>query len=222
MNLEKLYKKINELSVTKDSIELKQEILKEIQVELITNGKVNTGIKKAFNNFVKYNKNRPLFQKIQKTQKETYCLCDGFKLIEWKNYSNIPKQLLAEVSENANGNFTLLYDNLKNKDHLEKAVIKIEDLKKVINFQKTQDKEEMLQVYIINNKVWVNPNYLLDVITLAEYKEKEITVEYSREIAPINIELDNCNIIVLPIRHSEIKEFCDKITNNFNNIVKII
>ena len=34
MNLEKLYKKINELSVTEDSIELKQEILKEIQVEI--------------------------------------------------------------------------------------------------------------------------------------------------------------------------------------------
>lgn len=220
MNLEKLYKKINELSVTEDNIELKQEILKEIQVELITNGKVNTGIKKAFNNFVKYNKNRPLFQKIQKTTQGTYGLCDGYKLIEWKNYSNIPKQLLAEVSENANRNFTLLYDNLKNKDHLEKAVIKIEDLEKVINFQKTQDKEEMPQVYIINDKVWVNPNYLLDVVTLAEYKEKEITVEYSREIAPINIELDNCNILVLPIRHSEIPEVCTKITNNFNNIIK--
>lgn len=220
MNLEKLYKKINDLIVREDSIELKQEILKEIQVELITNGKVNTGIKKAFNNFVKNSQNRPLFQKIHKTAQCTYGLCDGYKLIEWKDYSNIPKQLLPEVNANVDGKYSLLYDNLKNKDHLEKAIIKIEDLKKVINFQKTQDKEEMPQVYIINDKVWVNPNYLLDVITLAEYKEKEITVEYSREIAPINIELDNCNILVLPIRHSEIPEVCLKITNNFNNIIK--
>ena len=222
MNLEKLYKKINDLAVKEVSIELKQEILKEIQVELITNGKVNTGIKKAFNNFVKNSQNRPLFQKIHKTTQGTYGLCDGYKLIEWKDYSNIPKQLLPEVSENADGKYSLLYDNIKNKDNLEKATIKIEDLKKVINFQKTQNKEEEPQVYIINDKVWVNPNYLLDVITLAEYKEKEITVEYSREIAPINIELNNCNILVLPVRHSEIPEVCDKITNNFNNIVKNI
>lgn len=52
----------------------------------------------------------------------------------------------------------------------------------------------------INNEVYFNPKYFLDIIKITNSKEEKINVKYRTNISPICFEINNVKCILLPVR----------------------
>lgn len=201
MNLERLYKQINKINVKEETDEkIKKEILNEIQIEILTNGKVNKKIVSAYKRFVKSVGTRNFFEKIFKNIQGDYVLVNGFYLLDFGNdENNIPKELQTYI-DNTQTDKDLSYNNLQNVGDLKKATIDVDKLEKIHKYNKIHLNDPFL--YRIDN-VYLNADYLLDMFVLAGCKNKKIECEYNGEHSPINIKLENCNMILLPIRVNE-------------------
>ena len=220
MNIEKIYKKLKNLEnvVGKDNQDL-QDIIKELEIEKLTNGKVNKSIMSTFNRLIKTNEARPLFQQIFKSaNNNNYVLTNGYFLIDYgKDTNNIPKELnpYIEIKEGTKPEFN--YEKLKNKNtDLKTEKIKIADMEKIYKYKKLT-KEQIF--YVIDNKLF-NVEYLLDIAKLSGQKVDEIVIENDLEDnTPINIIFENnIRAILLPVKRD--LEYFEKTKTEFNKILE--
>lgn len=210
MNIEKIYNDLKEIKTYNGEEQNKLEkILKELQVEIITNGKVNKGILSTAKKIFKEMVHRPIFEQVFNSQSGNYCICNGYALIDYgKSKDNIPKELYPYININKNyekPNFC--YETLKNDDIKYTEILKIKDIEKLYKYNKTQNTDNEVQYVLGNNNVLFSPRLMLDFIKLSGIKLNEIEVEYGEQKSPINLNFKDENIkaIVLPIFYKEEK-----------------
>ena len=216
MNLKSLYNKLEKIRVHPEDKETFTNILAEIQTEIITNGKINKGIISNYKKFIKANGNyRPRFNQVFKSKKNNYCICNGYGLIDYgTDANNVPKELVSYIDLIKDCERPDIdYVSLKNySEEMKEYTIKIADLIKISNYNKTI--KNNLLPYNFDN-ILINADYLLQLLSLAEYKADTVTVKYDDKKKPLNIELENCNILLLPIfadnNYEEFKEKCKEI-----------
>lgn len=219
MNIEKMYKKLKNLeNIVGENNQDLQDILRELEIEKITNGKVNKSIMSAFNRLVKANEFRVLFQQVFKSETDNYCLCNGYFLIDYgKNIENVPKELKAYINIKNADTVSFDYEKLKNTNaDLKVEKIKIADIEKIYKYNKITKKQIC---YVIDNKLF-NAEYLLDIAKLSGQKVDEIVIENDLEDkTPINIIFENnIKAILLPIRREN--EYFENNKMEFNKILE--
>lgn len=203
MNLENLYKRLEKIrTYDEDSRMSKENLLKEIQAEILTKGKINRNIITEMKAIIKENSLRPMFQKIFKNKFEDFVLTNGYFLLDFgRDINNIPKELQPYVDKKQE-NSIISYYQLKNQDNeLKQAIIDYDKIRILLKYNKLHKNDRFL--YRIDN-VYINPELLYSMLVLSGHKKiKKINCKYNRNIAPINIEFDNCKMILLPVKMTE-------------------
>lgn len=203
MNLENLYKRLEKIKTyDEDNRISKENLLKEIQAEILTKGKINRNIITEMKAIIKENNGRPMFQKIFTNKFGDFVLTNGCFLLDFgSDINNVPKELRPYVDKKQEDS-TIGYNQLKNQDNeLKQAVIDYDKIRILLKYNKLHKNDIFL--YRIDN-VYINPELLYSMFVLSEHKkDKKINCKYGRDIAPINIEFDNCKMILLPIRMTE-------------------
>lgn len=219
MNIEKIYKQLKELEVNESQKDILNEILKELEVEIITNGKINKSILSTAKRIFKDMKGRPTFSQIYETQKGNYCICNGYALIDYgKNKDNIPKELQPYININEYIKPTTDMETLKNTNLEKTGDLKITDLEKICKYNKAQKEDKIF--YVLDNEIMFNVETMLDFIKLSGIIVNEITIEYGNPKEPINMifENENINAMILPVFNEKIKE---QNISKFNEIMEV-
>lgn len=214
MNLNSMYNKLEKFKNNRD-FEIIDEIMKELEIEIITNGKTNRGIMSAWKRFLKDTELRPVFHQIYKSKSENYIACNGYFMIDYgKDINNIPKELHAYIQKGEYEVPNIDYENIKlnEAEGIKEYEIKIEDLEKLHKYNKINKKKIP---YRIENK-YINGDYLLDILSLMGLgKINKITIRMTdQDIAPLEIVTENIKSILLPINirnNNEGKENIDNI-----------
>lgn len=205
MNLESLYKRLEKIKPYDEESRIsKENLLKEIQAEILAGGKINRNIITEMKAIIKENNGRPMFQKIFTNKFGDFVLTNGYFLLDFgSDINNVPKELRPYVDKKQEDS-TIGYNQLKNQDNeLKQAVIDYDKIRILLKYNKLHKNDIFL--YRIDN-VYINPELLYSMFVLSEHKkDKKINCKYGRDIAPINIEFDNCKMLLLPIKMDEEK-----------------
>lgn len=131
---------------------------------------------------------------------------NGYFLLDWgQNKDNIPAELKAYTNDektDKNLNFDTLEDRTANKE----TKINIEEIEKIVKYNKFRCKEINVRadkqplLASLDNEIYFNPQFLLDIIKITNSKEKEIKVKYRTNISPICFEINNVKCILLPVK----------------------
>lgn len=208
MNSEKILNVLNKLEVKEESKTDLENLKRELQADILTNGKIKSGILSTFKKYVKQNQKdgRPVFEHIFKSKNGNYVFTNGYFLLDWgNNKDNIPAELRAYINEEETS-CNLDFDTLEDKITDKEAKIKIEEIEKIVKYNKFRCKEaEFYQekqslLADINDEVYFNPKYLLDIIKITNSKEEKINVKYRTNISPICFEINNVKCILLPVK----------------------
>lgn len=220
MNLKKIYLELQKMEEKEEvDKEKMKEILREIEVEIITNGKINMGILTAYKRLLSINNSQQsVFKQISINSKNNYFFCNGFVYVEYGTKNNIPIELIpyieCEIKEYEKP--TLNFENLSSTHNpIKQEEIEISKLKKVINYNKINKTNICYNV----EDVFFNPNLLLNLILITGHtKEKVIKINYTTNISPIFFDFDNCNCLLLPVALGD-KEEKTKNIEIFNKIL---
>lgn len=203
MNLESLYKRLEKIKPYDEESRIsKENLLKEIQAEILVGGKINRNIITEMKAVIKENNGRPMFQKIFTNKFKDFIITNGYFLLDFgKDINNIPKELQPYVDKKQEDNI-FSYDKLKNQDNeLKQSTIDYDKIRILLKYNKLHKDDIFL--YRIDN-VYVNPELLYSMLVLSGHKaDKKINCEYGIDTAPINIEFDNCKMLLLPIKMDE-------------------
>lgn len=219
MNLEKIYKKLKDINNIYNNDDIK-EMLVEMQVELITNGKINKGVLSAFKSITKNNADRPIFEQIFQANNDNYIICNGYLLIDFtEDVNNVPNELRAYIdyktTEYTKPSFT--FENLKCKENnIKTAKINLEDMEKIIKYNKINKTKIP---FVIDNKILFDTEYMQGILNIAKFKDKELNVVYYTETAPIEMIFENCKAILLPVKPRSEEKFNETI-EKINEIIK--
>lgn len=208
MNSEKILNVLNKLEVKEESKIDLENLKRELQADILTNGKIKNSILATFKKYVKQNQKdgRPVFDHIFKSRNGNYAFTNGYFLLDWgNNEENIPVELKAYTNdEKTDHNFD--FDTLEDKITDKEAKINIEEIEKIVKYNKFRCKE----IYVgadkqpllasLDNETYFNPQFLLDIIKITNSKEGEINVKYRTNISPICFETNNVKCILLPVR----------------------
>lgn len=208
MNSEKILNVLNKLEVKEESKIDLENLKRELQADILMNGKIKNGILATFKKYVKQNQKdgRPAFDHIFKSIHGNYVFTNGYFLLDFgTDKDNIPTELRAYVNDektDKNFDFDILEDRMANKE----IKINIEEIEKIVKYNKFRCRE----VYVgadkqpllgnLNHEIYFNPQFLLDIIKITNSKEKEINVKYRTNISPICFETNNVKCILLPIK----------------------
>ena len=207
MNSEKILNVLNKLEVMEESQTDLENLKRELQADILTNGKIKSGILSTFKKYVKQNQKdgKPAFEHIFKSKNGNYVFTNGYFLLDWgSNKDNIPAELRAYVNDeetDKNFDFETFEDKITDKE----TKINVKEIEKIIKYNKFRRKEtgfyqrEQLFLADINDEVYFNPKYLLDIIKIINFKGKEINVKYRTNISPICFEINNVICILLPV-----------------------
>ena len=231
MNSEKILNVLNKLEVREESQTDLENLKRELQADILTNGKIKSGILSTFKKYVKQNQKdgRPAFDHIFKSRNGNYVFTNGYFLLDWgNNKDNIPAELRAYVNDEETDkefDFETLEDKITDKE----TKINIEKIEKIVKYNKFRckeinvgaDKQPLLGS--LNDETYFNPQFLLDIIKIANFKEKEINVKYRTNISPICFEINNVKCILLPVNlktDNHIKQQREE-KENFENLQKV-
>ena len=200
--------------------------MKEIETEILTNGKVNKGLMSTWKRFLKDTENRAVFNQIYKSQNGNYVACNGYFMIDYGiDKNNVPKELQAYI-ETLKGNYEVPnidfeHVKLNEAEGIKEYEIDLELVEKLSKWNKLNKRKNYGDriPYRIENK-YINGDYLLDILTLMGLnKNKKITVRMSESsIAPLEIITENIKSILLPINARDRKEIYD---NKLKEILEI-
>lgn len=211
MNLENLYNKLGNFLVKKD-FEIIKDAMRDIETEIITNGKVNKGIKSAFKRVLKQNDFRDGLKQVYTTKDSFYALTNGYFLVDYgKDKNNVPKELQSYINIVDCPKTTLDFEHTKlnESEGIKTCFVNLEHLEKLHKYNKINSED--LIPYRIENK-YLNPTYFLDVLTLMGIKNtKSVFIRMTENaFAPIEIVSNETKAILLPIRVTDdIKEHYD-------------
>ena len=218
MNLNSVYNKLEKLKNTRD-FSVIDELMKEIETEIITNGKTDKGITNAWKRFLKDTEIRAVFHQVFKSQAGNYVACNGYFAIDYgTDKNNVPRELQAYI-ETLEGDYkvpNIDYEHIKlnESEGIKEYEINVADVEKLHKWNKLNKKQIPFRV---QNK-YINGDYLLDILSLMGLrKNNKITVRMTdSNIAPMEILTDNIKSILLPININSTtsgKEYTDKILN---------
>ena len=212
MNLENLYNKLGNFLVKRD-FEIIKDAMRDIETEIITNGKVNKGIKSAFKRVLKQNDFREGIRQIYTTKDGFYALTNGYFLVDYgKDKNNVPKELQSYIDIVDCPKTTLDYEHTKlnESEDIKNYCVYLEHLEKLHKYNKINSED--LIPYRIENK-YLNPTYFLDVLTLMGFnaKNNNVIIKMTKNAtSPIEILIGETKAILLPIRVTEdVKEHYD-------------
>ena len=214
-----LYNKLEKILNGKDEDYMKtlENIKKELETEIITNGKINSSIKQAFKRLQNQNELRPKFQNVLRNGENKYTITNAYYLITYTG-EQLPKELKAYINPNEKEiDDGFQFEKLRNMDgEIEKISINYENLLKIHKYNKLNKLDDM---YTLSGGLTFDIQYFLDIITLLGQKDlKNVEIEISaNNCHPMNIISENGKAILLPIRMDE-----DKIENILKLQEKII
>lgn len=217
MNLERIYDKLGTYLVNGD-IEIVKNVMREIETEIITNGKVNKGIKSAFNRLLKQNDYRDGLKQVYTTKDGFYALTNGYFLVDFgTDKNNVPKELQAyiDIVECPKTTLDFEHTKLNESENIKEYTVDVTHLEKLHKYNKINFEDKI--PYRIENK-YVNPDYFLDVLSLMGLKNlKSIKVRMTdNPIAPLEIITGEVRAILLPIRVDDLKEHYDAKNKEIN------
>ncbi|MDY5984756.1 MAG: hypothetical protein SPI94_04725 [Candidatus Onthovivens sp.] len=231
MNSEKILNVLNKLEVKEESKTDLENLKRELQADILTNGKIKSGILSTFKKYVKQNQKdgRLAFEHIFKSKNGNYVFANGYFLLDWgNNKDNIPAELKAYVKDeetDKNFDFETFEDKITDKE----TKINVKEIEKIVKYNKFRCKEvgfyqgEQSLLADINNEVYFNPKYLLDIIKITNSKEEKINVKYRTNISPICFKINNVKCILLPVNlttDSYIKQQREE-KENFEKLQKV-
>lgn len=203
MNNKELYNKIVKIiDGDKNAPQLLEEIKKELETEIITNGKINNSIKQAFKRLQKENDIRPKFQNVLRNGNNNFSITNGYFIITY-TAEQLPEELKAYINPNEKEiNDGLQFEKLKNTNELNLLSLNFKLMEKVYKYNKLNKRKN---VFTLQNGYTFNLQYFVDILSFLNYKDiSNITLEIDNTlIHPINILSKNGNGILLPTRATE-------------------
>lgn len=206
MNNKILYDKLEKILNGKDENyrETLENIKKELETEIISNGKINSSIKQAFKRLLNQNELRPKFQNVLRNGGNNYTITNAYYLITYTG-EQLPKELRAYINPNEKEiDDGFQFDKLRNMDgEISKISLDFNVLQKIYKYGKLNKKKP--NCYTLLNGFTFDLQYFFDIITLLGYKNIDnIEMEISdKNIHPMNILSENGKAILLPIRMEE-------------------
>ena len=202
MNNKELYNKIVKIldKEDKEPMVTLEAIKKELETEIISNGKINNSIKQAFKRLQKQNDIRPKFQNVLRNGGDNFTITNAYFLVTYTS-ENLPQELKAYINPNEKEiDDGFQYDRLKNTDELEKISLNIKALQKIHKYNKLQ--KYRVSMYTLENGFTFDLSYFFDILALMNKKDlSDVEMEISKNILhPMNIISENGKAILLPIR----------------------
>lgn len=216
MNNKELYNKIVKIiEGDKNALQILEEIRKDLEAEILTGGKINNSLKQAFKRLQKENEIRPRFQNVLRTAEKTYTITNGFFLITYTS-EQLPTELAPHIEAENNEPTEMYYSRLKNTNETSVLSLNFEALKKMYKYNKLH---KLRNIFTLQNGYTFNLQYFMDIMALLNYKDiSKMNLYISESLyAPMNIESDNGDAILLPIRMTE-----EDITKQFELQNKVI
>ena len=202
MNNKILYDKIVKILKGEDENyrETLENIKKELETEIISNGKINNSIKQAFKRLQNQNSVRTKFQNVLRNGEDKYTITNSYFLVTYTG-EKLPKELKAYINPNEKEiDDGFQFDKLKNDDgEISNVSINYDFLLKVYKYNKLNKLDNM---FTLQNGFTFNIQYFLDILALLGQKDlKNVILEVSEKtIHPMNIISENGKAILLPIR----------------------
>lgn len=214
MNLNSMYSKLEKFKNSRD-FNIIDEIMKEIETEILTNGKVNKGLMSTWKRFLKDTEIRSTFNQVYMSQANNYVVCNGFYLIDYgTDKNNVPKELQAYINTKEYEKPTIDFEHVKlnEAEGIKEYEINIEEVEKLSKWNKLNKKKNYGDriPFRIENK-YINGDFLLDILSfMGLNKNKKITVRMTdKDIAPLEIIAKNIKSMLLPINARDRKEIYD-------------
>jgi len=214
MNLNSIYSKLEKFKNSRD-FNIIDEIMKEIETEILTNGKVNKGLMSTWKRFLKDTEIRPTFNQVYMSQADNYVICNGYYLVDYgTDKNNVPKELQAYINTKEYEKPTIDFEHTKlnEAEGIKEYEIDLENVEKLSKWNKLNKKKNYGDKipYRIENK-YINGDFLLDILSfMGLNKNKKITVKMTdSNIAPLEIITENIKSILLPINAGDRKETYD-------------
>ena len=205
MNSKILYNKITKILKGEDKNyrETLENIKKELETEIITEGKINNSIKQALKRLQKQNELRPRFQNVLRNGGNNYTITNVYYLITYTG-EKLPKELKAYINPNEKEiDEGFQFEKLRNMDgEISKVSINYENLLKVHKYNKLN---KLNDAFTLQNGFTFNIQYFLDILALLGQKDlKNVILEVSEKTKhPMNIISENGKAILLPIQMEE-------------------
>ena len=202
MNNKILYDKITKILNNEDKQPMVtlENIRKELETEIITNGKINNSIKQAFKRLQNENSIRTKFQNVLRNGDDKYTITNAYFLITYTG-EQLPKELKAYINPNEKEiDDGFQFDKLKNTTgEISNVSINYENLLKIHKYSKLN---KLRDIFTLQNGLTFNIQYFLDILTFLNEKDlRNVTLEVGdRNIYPMNIYSENGNAMLLPIR----------------------
>lgn len=201
MNNKEIYNKLVKIlnGEDKEVVKTLENIKKELETDITTNGKINNNIKQAFKRLQKENDIRTKFQNVLRNGNNNFTITNSYYLITYTK-EQLPDELKAHINPNEKEiDDGLQYEKLKNKNELSLLSLDFEFMQKVYKYNKLNKKRN---IFTLQNGYTINLQYFFDIITLLGYKNlKNVKLLLDDKlIHPMNIETANGNAILLPIR----------------------
>lgn len=215
-----LYNKITKIlkGEDKDYKKTLETIKKELEIEIITEGKINNSIKQAFKRLQNQNKLRPKFQNVLRNGDDKYSIINGYYLVTYTD-EKLPKELRAYINPNEKEiDDGFQFDKLRNNDgEISKVSIDYDFLLKVHKYNKLN---KLNDIFTLQNGFTFNIQYFLDILALLGQKDlRNVELEISEHTHhPMNIISENGKAILLPIKMED--EDVEKQLNLQERIIK--
>jgi len=186
------------------------DVLREMESYIIMNGKSNATLKSAFNRAMKLTENNTNLHCIYKDNNGEYCLTNKYFIISYgTDKDNVPKELQPYIDEKQDG---IDYNNVVYESkNSELNTVSIADVNKIAQYNKINKLsygDKMIPIKIGNS--YFNPNFILDILALCEFKGASITTETftDSDKVPVNFFIGKGNIkaMLLPIKKPEEKK----------------
>ena len=220
MDIKNIYDKIVKIiEGDEKQSQLLEEIKKELEIEILLNGKkANKGIKAAFKRLQKENDYREAFKSVLICNDETFSITNGYFLVNYKK-EQLPKELEPYINYKAEkSNFT--YDYFLNTGTERELVSLNYDF--LMKYNKHLKLNKLRSMYVFENDFSFNIDYLIDILTFLGYKDMKnikMLVPKTDRKSPLLIESENGNAILLPIYNADRNktEEALKMQHNFAN-----
>lgn len=201
MELKKMYNNLDKIlnGQDKEPMLTIEKIKKEIESEILSDGKINVNMNQAFKRLLNDNKIRPAFQSVLNNDNKYFTITNGCYLVTYTS-EQLPEQLKAYKSKEVN-KYNINFEQCRNTNELVNLALNFEALKKIHKYNKLHKNTDL---FLTDDGFAFNIQYFLDILALLNYKNisSDIILEYypKNRYTPMNIKSKNGNAILLPVR----------------------
>ena len=220
MDTKKIYNKITKF-LNEEEYDIKkalEEVKKELEVEIITGGRVNANKMQAFKRLQKENEFRPRFKNVLINDNDNFTITNGFFLVTYKG-NQLPKEFEPyKDTENDGQYLNFNFEKLQNTNKKSVLSLNFEAIIKIYKYNKLNKRKN---IFTLENGFTFNIQYFLDILCLLDCKSLEnVTLEISENILePMNIITENGKAVLLSIKVTD-EQINEQLTEQ-KNILKM-